>query len=157
MVKWKKGNFSKQRQHHYKSAWDLGWCGSVDWVLDCKTNGRWFDSQSGHMPGLQTRSPAGGRARGNQTLLLLSLSFSLPSPISKNNIFFFFKCSREQHVEVDTSWLECTKTSAWNKVRPWAGSHRPWKHRCPYFISSRKSLMGLSRCDKIRSGFWKRN
>ena len=37
-----------------------GWCGSVDWALACKPKGRWFNSQSGHMPGLQARSPVGG-------------------------------------------------------------------------------------------------
>ena len=30
-----------------------GWCGSVDWALACKPRGCWFESQSGHMPGLQ--------------------------------------------------------------------------------------------------------
>ena len=29
-----------------------GWCGSVDCMLSCKPKGHWFDSQSGHMPGL---------------------------------------------------------------------------------------------------------
>ena len=30
----------------------LGYCGSVDRVLACEPKGHWFDSQSGHMPGL---------------------------------------------------------------------------------------------------------
>ena len=34
-----------------------GWCGSVDGVWACKPKGCEFDSQSGHMPGLQARSP----------------------------------------------------------------------------------------------------
>ena len=33
-----------------------GWCGSVDWAAACKPKGQWFDSCSGHMPGLQARS-----------------------------------------------------------------------------------------------------
>ena len=37
-----------------------GWCSSVDGALACKSKGCWFDSQSGHMPGLGARSPAGG-------------------------------------------------------------------------------------------------
>ena len=37
-----------------------GWCGSVDWVLDCKAKGCQFCSQSGHMPGLKARSPVRG-------------------------------------------------------------------------------------------------
>ena len=58
---------------HWKSPPDLslnnnkknnyfgpGWCGSVHWVWACKPNGRQFDSQSGHMPGLLGRSPVRG-------------------------------------------------------------------------------------------------
>ena len=37
-----------------------GWCGSVDWGLAYEPKDRWFDSQSGHVPGLQARSPVGG-------------------------------------------------------------------------------------------------
>ena len=35
------------------------WCGSVDWALACEPKGHRFDSQSGHMPGLQAKSPVG--------------------------------------------------------------------------------------------------
>ena len=28
------------------------WCGSLDWVLACEPKGHWFNSLSGHMPGL---------------------------------------------------------------------------------------------------------
>ena len=48
-----------------------GW-GTVAWVSACQPKGRWFDSQSGHMPGLRARSPVGG-ARGNHSLMFLSL------------------------------------------------------------------------------------
>ena len=66
-----------------------GWCGSVDWVPDCKPKGCRLDSQSGHMPGLQARSPLGGLReatdqRLSHTLMFLSLSFSLSSPLSLN-------------------------------------------------------------------------
>ena len=61
-----------------------GWCRSVDWAPACKPKGHWFDSQSGYMPGLRTRSPVGGAPRGNHTLMFLFLSFSLPFPLSKN-------------------------------------------------------------------------
>ena len=37
-----------------------GWCGAVGWMPACELKGHWFDSQSGHMPGLQARSPVGG-------------------------------------------------------------------------------------------------
>ena len=72
-----------------------GWCGSVDWALACEPKGLEFDSQSGHMPGFQARPPVGGmweatnqREANNQcishTWMFFSLSFSLPSPLSKN-------------------------------------------------------------------------
>ena len=35
-------------------------CGSVDRAVACEAKGHWFDSQSGHMPGLQARSTVGG-------------------------------------------------------------------------------------------------
>ena len=37
-----------------------GWCGSVDWASAWEPKGHQFDSQSGHMPGLQARFPVGG-------------------------------------------------------------------------------------------------
>ena len=49
-----------------------GWCGSVDWVLACRLKGGQFDSQSGHMSGLQARSPLGGRWEA--TLIDVSLA-----------------------------------------------------------------------------------
>ena len=58
-----------------KKKLNPGWCGSVDCTPACEPKGWWFDSQSGHMPGLWVRSPE---------LMFLSLSFSLPSPLSKN-------------------------------------------------------------------------
>ena len=61
-----------------------GWHGSMDWVLACKLKGRWFDSPSGHMPGLRARSPVEGVREGNHTLMFLSFSLSYPPPLSKN-------------------------------------------------------------------------
>ena len=60
-----------------------GWCGSVDWTLSCETKGCWFDSQSGHMPGLQSRSPVEGTEEAT-THWCFPSPFSLPSPSSKN-------------------------------------------------------------------------
>ena len=60
-----------------------GWCGSVDWVPACEARGHWFDSQSGHVPGLQARSPVGGAWEAT-THGCFFPSFSLPSPLSKN-------------------------------------------------------------------------
>ena len=59
-----------------------GWCGSVDSVLACKARGCWFDSQSGHMPGLRPKSPVGGTREA--TTPCFSPSFSLPSPLKMN-------------------------------------------------------------------------
>ena len=50
-------------------------CGSVGWALFCKAKGHQLDSWSGHMPGLQS-------------IDVSLLSFSLPSPLSKNKVFF---------------------------------------------------------------------
>ena len=49
----------------------------------------WFNSGSGHMPGLQDRSLARGVCEApngcfSHTAMFLSLSFSLPSSLSKN-------------------------------------------------------------------------
>ena len=53
-----------------------GWCGSVDWALACEPKGRWFNPQSGHMPGLQPRSPVN---RLRQPMMFLShINVSLP-------------------------------------------------------------------------------
>ena len=69
-------------------AIELALGGVAQWIEHqpaYEPKGRRFDSQSGHIPGLQARLPVGGvRKRGNHTLMFLSLSFSLPSPLSKN-------------------------------------------------------------------------
>ena len=61
----------------FKSISCPGWCSSVDWAWAWKPKGCQFDSQPGHMPGLQARFPSRGCVRGNHTLMFLSLS--LPS------------------------------------------------------------------------------
>ena len=43
------------------------------WSAGLQTKGRRFDSQSWHMPGLWAGSPVGGCARGNHTVMFLSL------------------------------------------------------------------------------------
>ena len=60
-----------------------GWCGSVDWVLACEAKGHWFNSQPGHMPGLQSKSPLGG-AWVATTHWCFSPSLSPSLPLSKN-------------------------------------------------------------------------
>ena len=58
-----------------------GWCGSVDWVLAYEPTGCQFDSRCTTHTWVAGHVPSGGHARGNHTLMFLSLSFSLPSPL----------------------------------------------------------------------------
>ena len=53
----------------------------MDWALACELKGHWFDSGSGHMPGLQVGSlhlAQWGRARSNQLIFLSHITVSLP-------------------------------------------------------------------------------
>ena len=52
--------------------------GSVGWGLSCKVKGRWFDSWSGHTPGLWAQSPVRLWARGNRSMLLSHIAVSNP-------------------------------------------------------------------------------
>ena len=62
-----------------------GWCGSVDWVPACKARALWFDSQSGHMPGLQARPPVGDMWEATTHWCFFpSLSPSLPLSLKIN-------------------------------------------------------------------------
>ena len=70
-------------QFTLESFFSPGWCSSVDWVPACKPKGHQFYSWSGHMPGLQARSPVEGVWEAT-THWCISLSFSFPSPLSKN-------------------------------------------------------------------------
>ena len=76
-----------------------GWCGSMDWAPACKPKGHWFNSMSGHMPGLRARSPAGSRDRQPH---IEGFSPSLPLSLKINKIFFKkernWKCTRFAHV-----------------------------------------------------------
>ena len=44
----------------YRIVLSPGWCGSLGWVLSRKLKGLWFDSHTGHMPGLPMGSPVVG-------------------------------------------------------------------------------------------------
>ena len=73
-----------------KSINSPGWYRSVDWVLAWEPKGRWFDSQPGHMPGLQARPPVRGtheRQPHTDVSLLLFLPYlTLSLKINKSNI-----------------------------------------------------------------------
>ena len=43
-----------------KKLFSPDWCGSVDWAPACKPKSGRFNSQSGHMLGLQAKSLVGG-------------------------------------------------------------------------------------------------
>ena len=72
-----------------KKEFSPDWCGSIGWASFCKAKSCQFDCRSGHMPGLWVWSQSGyiGEATNrcfSLTSMFLSLSFSLPSPLSKN-------------------------------------------------------------------------
>ena len=66
-----------------KKNYSLGWCSSVDWAWACEPKGHQFDSQSGHMSGLQARSPVGS-IQESTTHWCFSPSLSSSLPLSKN-------------------------------------------------------------------------
>ena len=64
------------------------WCSSVDWAPAYKPKGCQFDSQSGHMPGLQPRSPVWGVWEATTHWCFFpSLSPSLLLSLKRNKIF----------------------------------------------------------------------
>ena len=71
--------------HSRKCSSSPGWCGSVDWAPAYEPKGHWFDSQAGHVPRLQARSPVGGVQEAT-THWCFPPSLSLPPPLSKNTI-----------------------------------------------------------------------
>ena len=81
----------------------------MDWPPACKPEGRRFDSQSGHMPGLQTRSPM----RGTQEATThRCLSASLP-PALKINKYFLKKNIRV----MSESEVSCKKEITYHHSR----------------------------------------
>ena len=61
-----------------------GWCGSVDRVPACRLKGHLFDSQAGHVPGMQARSPVGGVQEATNRCFSPSLSPSFPLSLEIN-------------------------------------------------------------------------
>ena len=79
------------------SHWAPGWCGLMDWALACELG------VTGLVPGWGTclgygpgQVPIRGCVRGNHTLMFLSFSFSLSSPLSKINKIFKNKILRKK-------------------------------------------------------------
>ena len=83
---------------YLKTVYVPGWHSSVDWVRACEPKSCQLDSQSGHMPGLQARSPVGGT--GDTTThwcFTPSLSPSLPLSLKVNKLYLLKK--RKQYIE----------------------------------------------------------
>ena len=99
-------NVRLERRLYKNGSLGPGWCDSVHQVPACKPKGPWFDSQSGHMPGLWAPSPVGDMQEISTYLLFLSLSVSFPSPLSKNKqIKYFLKMVLWQKHTVFALWV----------------------------------------------------
>ena len=99
-----------------------GWCCSVDWVPAWQLEGCRFNSQSGHMPGLQARSPFGGVQEATHLYfsyasMFLSPSRSLSLKINKTfeikNSPIFLRMLCLDHVDSSLGINTHLKTS-WN-------------------------------------------
>ena len=65
-----------------------GWCGSADWVPAYEPKGHQLDSQSGHMPGLWSRSPVGAvQEQTTHWCFSPSVPPSFPLSLKINKIF----------------------------------------------------------------------
>ena len=102
-----------------------GWCGSVDWVPACEPKGHWFDSQSGHMPGLWARSPVGGaREATTHWCFSLSLSLSLPLSLKINKSFKTLK-NKMWNIYMNISLIKGKLVICNNMDEP-GGYHAKW-------------------------------
>ena len=98
-----------------KNAISSGWYSSVDWAWACEPNGCWFGSQSGHMPGLQARSPVGS-AWGVTTHWCFSPSLSPSLPLSLKNKQI--KKTKQKQCDYFSIWL--MKEFQTGKLMHWA-------------------------------------
>ena len=62
----------------------LAWYDSVELSARLRTKGSWVRFPVMAHSWIAGQVPSRGRVRGNHTLTFLSLSFSFPSPLSKN-------------------------------------------------------------------------
>ena len=81
----------------WNSNFSPGWCGSVDWVTAREPKGLWFNSQSGHMPGLRARSPVRSTQEGTTHWCFSpSLSPSLPLCLKNKLKEYFLKMAKSR-------------------------------------------------------------
>ena len=75
------------------------------------------------MPGLQGQVSSMGYTRGNHTLMFLSLSFSLLSPLSKNKINKILKKKKKEKtfIDADESMVITRRKGRWEKVEEGKG------------------------------------
>ena len=105
--------------------------------------------------------PSGGRERGHHTLMFLSLSFSLPSPLSKNNkifkkIFLFKKAQpdttshllgRLQFLKMENKvWTRCREIGSFIFA---GGSVNSFSHCGKQFVVSIKAKYRITRWPSI--------
>ena len=110
----------------------------------CEPMGCWFESQSGHMPGLRARSPVEGvREATTHWCFSPSLSLSLPLCLKIKNIFLiFFK--KELH---------CVPSMVMKKWRMWAFD----LHRYRYWVRKWICYINLLTLQYLKNSIWKIN
>ena len=94
----------------------------MDWAPACDSKGHWFDSQSGHMPGLWARSPAGSWERQPH---IEGFSPSLPLSLKINKIFK--KRKKLEMYKVCT----CRSNRKWKRK-----SRQSWENKSTYTDSA---------------------
>ena len=86
---WKEPKYPSVEESIKKLWYSIDQCGSVFWASSCKAKSHWFDSSQGMCLGCRF-SPLTGCVEEatdryfSLTSMFLSISFSLPSPLSKN-------------------------------------------------------------------------
>ena len=95
----------------------------VGWASSHKVQCRQFDSWSGHMPGLRVRSQSGCVQEATNrcfflTSMFLSLSFSLPSPLSKNKFLAQNNFTHTPLIQLCKSGNESHTENKWPQPRP---------------------------------------
>ena len=107
------------------------WCSSVGWASSHKPKGHWFNSQSGHMPRFQARSPAWGvREATDWCISHWCFSPSLPPPLSKSKRNKIFKKKERESGPAGCSVGVLLHTSKIAGSNPWSGHVGEATDRC---------------------------
>ena len=95
--------------------------GSVGWVPVYRLKGRWFDSWSGHMPELCSRSPAGGVEEETDRCFSCTSMFPfLPFLLSKNkkNEIKSLKKHLKKNLYPWLVWFSGLRATLWTRRLP---------------------------------------